>query len=199
MAETGSVTQEGLELLLTWLGEDPETGGRVYEKIRQRLIRVFAGRGCYEPDHLADITFDRVAAKLPVLSKTYVGDPALYFYGVANHVHHEWLRRQRPQTELTERTAVIASDADDEREVEFDCLEKCLAQLPSRDREMIVEYYRDEKRAKIDRRKKLADRLEISIGALQTKASRIRARLLECVKGCASARGSRQVLTRSDI
>jgi len=51
-------------------------------------------------------------------------------------------------------------------------------------RELIIEYYQDEKRDKIDRRKALAERLGIPRLALGNRAQRLRDKLAQCVKSC---------------
>ena len=182
MPESQSITAEDLQTLLGWLDPDKESAGEKYESIRQRLIRLFIGRGCCEPELLADRTIDRVITKVPQIVSSYDGEPAAYFCGVANNIHHEWLRNQE-----RERKAVFIDTTAEHNEddAEYACLERCLGELSDDSRELILEYYRDEKRAKIDRRKKLAKSLGISVGALQIKASRIRTRLLKCVGDCA--------------
>ena len=187
MAEDITLTQANFGLLLRWLdADDNESAARKYETIRQRLIRIFVGRGCYEAETLADLTFDRVTLKVPTLDAHFIGDPAAYFYSVANNIHHEWLRRQKREREAQPPPMPdTAFDEDDEvRQGEYRCLESCLAKLTANVREMIVEYYHDEKRARIEGRRKLAKNLGISIGALQIKTSRVRTRLLECVRDC---------------
>ena len=183
MPDSHSITSENFETLLAWLDDDAESAGEKYEHIRRRLIRIFNGRGCHEPELLADRTIDRVTSKIPQIRTSYVGDPAVYFYGVANKVYFEWLRDQKRERE-TVFIDLTADPTDDEKEHE--CLESCLEKLNRDARELILEYYRDEKSAKIERRKKLAARLGISIGALQIKASRIRSRLQDCVNDCVS-------------
>jgi len=185
MAEEKAITKESFELLLGWLDTDQGTAAQKYEKIRQRLIRVFAGRGCYEAETLADVTIDRVMLKVPQLLETFVGEPSAYFYGVAQNVHLEWLRQQKRVQELNWEPAA-STNADEEHEAEFDCLEMCLSKLTENVRNMVIEYYRDEKKAKIDRRKRLSEKLGISAGALQTKMSRVRNTLLSCTRACAA-------------
>jgi RNA polymerase sigma factor (sigma-70 family) len=175
------ITQENFDMLLSWLDADGETAGEKYEKIRGRLIRVFAGRGCYEPEKLADETIDRVLQKLPEIRNEYVGDPALYFYKVAHYIHMEWLRREN-QGGFVELTEIRAYNDGDESEEEYECLEKCLDELPEKDREMILEYHTYEKKEKIEHRKKIAERLGITVNALQTKVCRIMIRLKECAQ-----------------
>ena len=187
MAEERSITEEHFNVLLKWLGPDKEAAAKKYEVIRQRLIRVFAGRGCFEAEVLADVTIDRVTLKAPELDGNFVGDPALYFYGVANNVFLEWLRKQKKIQEKMVRDRI--PDDPEDREAEYRCLETCLDAMTGDVRELIVEYYRGEKRAKIERRRKLADRLGISPGALQIKTSRIRTKLGECVRDCMTRLG----------
>ena len=59
-----------------------------------------------------------------------------------------------------------------------------MQRLTSRNRELILEYYREEKHLKIDHRKELAQRLGIALNALRIQACRIRASLQECVFEC---------------
>ena len=176
-------------MLLGWLDTNVESAAEKYEKIRQRLIRIFIGRGCYEAELLADRTIDRVIAKVPQIGDGYVGEPAAYFYAVAHKIHLEWLRAQKRERQVTfvDSTSDV-SDAKEEEGAEYSCLESCLDRLPRDSREIILEYYRDEKRAKIERRKGLAEKLGVSIGALQIKASRIRSKLSSCVNDCVAER-----------
>jgi DNA-directed RNA polymerase specialized sigma24 family protein len=57
-------------------------------------------------------------------------------------------------------------------------------QLTPESRELVLEYYPEEKQAKIDRRKELADRLGIAVNALRIRAHRVRASLQECLFAC---------------
>ena len=169
---------------MSWLGSDDESAGLKYEKIRNRLIRIFAGRGCHEAEESADETINRVAQKVADIRDTYVGEPARYFHGVADKVHLEWLRKQKQGgfVELKETGGYEAEE--EEPDEEYDCLEECLSRLPEDQRTLIVEYYRYTGKAKIEHHKTLADELRTSVNALQTKTCRIRAVLRQCVLGC---------------
>ena len=72
----------------------------------------------------------------------------------------------------------------DETELEYECLEACMSKLPPEQRELVLEYYQDEKRAKIEHRKRLSERLGVELNALRIRAYRIRAVLHECIRGC---------------
>lgn len=187
MIEKNLVTQEGFDALLSWLDDNRERAGEKYEKIRRRLIRIFYGRGCFEAEELADETINRVTTKLPQIIENYVGEPVLYFYGVANHIHREWLRKQN-KTKNQQLFESEAADVAADSEPEYECLETCLGALPADQQRLIIEYYRNEKTAKIEHRRKLAEELKISVNALQVKTYRIRAVLQECVRNCVAAK-----------
>lgn len=189
MAKENVLTRENFDVLLAWLDRNRETAAEKYEKIRQRLIRIFRGRGCFEAEALADETFDRVTEKLPELAERYAGEPALYFYGVADKIYLEWLRKQKKTNQLLLPDGEDAADKA-EAEIEYECLESCLGKLPAEQSKLIVEYYREEKSAKIENRRKLAENLGMNANALQVKASRIRAQLKKCVRNCAAEKSS---------
>ncbi len=62
--------------------------------------------------------------------------------------------------------------------------ETCLKKLSDDSRELIVAYYREQRRAKIKLRKELAERLGIPLNALRIRAHRIRTKLEDCVVNC---------------
>ena len=172
------LNQESFESLLRWLHSDREQAGRRYEDIRSRLIKIFGSRGCAEPDLLADETINRVAKRVDEVSRTYEGDPALYFYGVANKIHMEQLRKQKP----IERLAPVP-DLDD-YEQEYVCLEGCIGHLPARSRDLVLQYYEHESQDKIAQHQRLAERLGIGLNALRIRAHRARLVLRKCIINC---------------
>lgn len=183
MKREWTLTQEGFDRLLTWLDADREMAGKRYEDIRLRLIKIFTSRGCSVPEELADETIDRVISKGPELAETYAGDPRLYFYGVAHNVHLEYLRR-RQAVPAPPVLAAAAQPDEGEMEREYQCLEKCMQRLTNENRNLVLQYYQDEKQAKISSRKLLAEQLGIALNALRIRAFRIRATLQKCVQDC---------------
>jgi RNA polymerase sigma factor (sigma-70 family) len=178
MKKNWVLSQESFDALLRWLAPSREQAGPKYEQVRQRLIRIFIARACSEAEDLADETINRVASKLSEVGETYSGDPAPYFYAVANRVHLEYLRRKPAPTPL------LATDDPTELEKRFSCLEDCLNHLTVDNRELVIHYYQEEKTAKIKRRKLLAQRLGLAPNALRIRACRIRASLQDCVEKC---------------
>ena len=178
------LTQEAFDQLLVWLDPNRDQAGKKYEDIRLRLIKIFTCRGCAEADNLADETINRVTSKVQTLVADYTGDPALYFYGVAHRVHLEYCRR-KPTPVVSPPPPVEHSD---EIEQEYDCLEQCMQRLKPDNRELVLQYYQEEKQAKINNRKRLAEQLGIALNALRIRAHRIRATLQQCVQSCLEQR-----------
>jgi DNA-directed RNA polymerase specialized sigma24 family protein len=172
------LSQQSFESLLSWLDSDRERAGNRYEEIRGRLIKIFGCRGCAEPDFLADETINRVSRRVEEIASTYEGDPALYFYGVANKIYLEQLKKQKPLT----KTPVVPSMNDFEQE--YVCLENCIRQLPADSRDLVLQYYQHEQHAKIVNRQLLAERLGIGLNALRIRAHRTRLALRKCIMSC---------------
>src|ERR1041384_4348566 len=178
MKETWTLTQERFDSLLNWLDPDRDRAGAKYEAIRLRLEKLFAARGCSENEDLADETINRVVSRIDKLGN-YSGDPASYFYGVAQKVYLEYTRRMSSGAIAIEPEPKVS----DSLERELSCVERCLEPLPIHNREMILRYYQ-EKRATSDSKKVLAEELGISVNALRIRAYRIRAALQDCVHAC---------------
>lgn len=173
------LTREAFDALLSWLDPDRERAAKRYEESRRRLIRFFTGRKCAAADDLADETMNRVARKVQE-GLVYVGDTAPYFYAVAHNVYLEHVK-QKPHVPPPPPPR-------DPEEVEraHACLESCLERLQPRSRELIREFYQEEKSAKIEHRKRLAERLGMTPNALRIQAHRIRQVLHDCVRQCLS-------------
>jgi DNA-directed RNA polymerase specialized sigma24 family protein len=178
MKKNWVLSQESFDALLDWLDPDREQAGQKYEDVRQRLVRIFASRSCYEAEDLADETLNRVANKVQKVRDSFAGDPAVFFYAVGNKVYMEYMRRKpQPAPPLLVNDAMVL-------ERQSRCLEVCLDRLTAENRELVIQYYRDEKIAKINRRKRLAEQLGIAPNALRIRAHRIRAQLQNCVDKC---------------
>lgn len=176
---TRTLEQADLDRLLVWLDNDRDRAGERYEQIRWRLITIFAARNCAVPEELADETIDRVARRVADIEASYVGDKALYFFGVANNVHHEYLKKPTPP-----ENAVAMDEGDDDPERRHFCLDQCLGKLPVDTREMILRYYSQEKQAKIELHKAMAGEMGITINTLRLRVLRLKEKLQPCVKRC---------------
>lgn len=183
MGKDWTITKESFDALLAWLDQDREKAGQKYETIRTRLIKIFTCRGCNNAEDLADETINRVAAKAQEMMDNYVGEPALFFYGVAQKICLESLRTKETSAENL-NSQIVPDFLNEDVNPEYECLEKCLQRLRPEQRNLVLAYYKDEKKAKIDHRKQLAEKLNIAVNALRIRAFRIRTILEQCVRKC---------------
>lgn len=186
MSQQSLITQDQFDKTLAWLDSDREAAAQKYEAIRKSLIMILAWRGCHDAEDLADDTLNRVMLKIDDVAPSYVGEPALYFYGVARNVLVEYQRRQKLRGPLPEIgiDETKLKEQLERREIIYECLSRCLLKLSPNDGELIIEYYRGDKHVKIDNRRGLAGRVGIAANTLRVKVHRIRAKLEECIKRC---------------
>ena len=171
-------TPEAFAKFLKWLNPDADQAGEKYEDVRRKLIKIFTCRGCTCPEDLTDETINRVISRIQDIGETYVGDPALYFYGVAHNVHLEYLRGKPSLEPPPSAGEPLGTDE------EYECLDRCIAGLTTRSRKLLLQYYQEEKHTKIELRQRLALQFGISLNALRIQACRIRSNLEKCVLQC---------------
>ena len=182
------MTPEAFDKLLYAFAPDREAAGTEYERVRIRLVRYFEWRGLRAPEDLADETFNRTARRID--EGRSVGDVIAYIFGVAYHVWQEALRaeKERPialdETRESHQQQAPNPVEPDARE---DCFDRCMEKLPPENRQLILEYYQEERRAKIQLRQQIAERLSIPLNALRIRAHRIRINLESCINQCLEA------------
>ena len=186
------LTAEAFEQLLGLLDEDRERAGAKYELVRRKLVELFEARGSQSPADHADETINRAARK--IVEGEQVLDINKYLYGVARLLLLE-LGRAREKIPLSLDTVAPPSAQSveerqyeeqlrGERERRFECFEQCLNTLTPESRVFIIDYYREEKGAKIKERKRQAEALGLSPNALRLRAARLRASLERCLGEC---------------
>jgi len=186
MKKNREINPEAFEKMLLWLDENRDAAGNKFEAIRLRLIKIFDYRQCTNSEELTDLVFDRVLQKIDENAITDGGNPSLYFYAVANNIYRENLRK--PITvELPEDIA--RDEAEEGFQPYYECLKKCLKTLSSEKHRLIIGYYEEEKRAKIDFRQNLAKSVGISLTKLHSRVFRIRTSLQQCVLKCVKENG----------
>ena len=172
--------------LLARLDPDRERAGERYEDLRRTLTRFFEWRNAPFPEEQTDEVFNRIARKL--FEGVEIRNIGSYCYEVARLVCLEALKgRDSKRASLDHSHDVAVVDrADEERESELRlaCLEDCLDSLTIKSRELIVAYYQDNKRDRIERRKSLAASFGLQREALANRAQRLRDKLELCVKSC---------------
>lgn len=180
-----TLTPEAFEKFLAALSPNRDEAGFQYEIVRRKLERFFEWRKVEPADYYADETINRAVRR--IAEGEVIQNVGSYIYGVARMVHMEALREQ-------EHGAVPFEDAPQalkqespqpvEPEPRVICFDQCLDSLPAENRKLIVGYYQEERRAKIELRQELADSLQIPLNALRIRAHRIRQRLEQCITQC---------------
>ena len=172
--------------LLARLDPDRERAGERYEDLRRTLTRFFEWRNAPFPEEQTDEVFNRIARKL--FEGVEIRNIGSYCYEVARLVCLEALKgrdSKRASLDHSHDVAVVdRADEEREKEIRLSCLEDCLDSLPIENRELIVEYYKESKRVRIERRKSLAASLGLQREALANRAQRLRDKLEQCVKSC---------------
>jgi len=184
-----TLTQEAFDRLLGCLGEDRERAGEQYLEIRGKLIRFFQWRGCPFPEDHADETVNRVAKRVSEGEK--ILNPMAYFIGVSRLLVLEILKARAKESQALNEMATSNVEYVDysDSEARIECLRKCLAGLSSDSREVIIQYYQGDKGEKIENRKKLTERLGVSVNTLRMRTLRLREKLQSCVEGCVNSNG----------
>lgn len=172
------LTTGAFTALLVGLDSNPRAAAQRYEKLRDKLIRLFTWRGCVDAPQLADETLNRVAKRIKRDQQVQQKIEA-FVLGVAHKVYLEVLRQHRKHqhaaSEIRARPAdLLAREMTSPQLVQ---LEHCIMELPKNDRDLILAYYRHSIDGTIAARKKLGQKLGLSEGNLRIKVFRIRNQL----------------------
>ena len=184
------------ENLLNWLSQDKHEAGQKYESIRQKLLKFFEWRGCFDAEECTDQTIDRVMSKVSQGEEIRTQNQYLYFLGVARNVLLEYLKAQKKKSASLDEVPPSKMPTVDPEEIEKEqfgeeiwqkrlgCMKRCLQKLSEEKRVMITGYYQGERRTKIENRQRLAQWLQLSENALRIRTHRIRDELETCIVGC---------------
>jgi RNA polymerase sigma factor (sigma-70 family) len=178
----------------------PENNEKEFNLLRLKLVRFFEIQGAgTQAEDFADETISRVAGKLGEGVKIEVGEPFYYFRGFAQNVLREhWRSKEKTVSiedienkenfaseinpaELTEKEELQSL-----KEKQFECLEKTLKALPAENRQLFLDYHRENIGSRETWRAKIAARLSIDAAALRNRITRLRKKIeqlvLECLK-----------------
>lgn len=178
------LTQTAFDLLLSAFDADRETAGEKYLFLRKNLLRFFAARGFTTAEEAADEVLNRLARKLESGEK--LENVNTYALGIARMLALE-LRKsplQKTSNELPEIGIPPFDREQEEKTEKLKCLDECLNELSDDNREIIVGYYKGEKREKIENRRRLTEKLGIANNALRNRAVRLRGKLEVCITNC---------------
>jgi len=188
------LTGPAFDKLLACLDSDLNEAGRKLLDIRRRLQKFFECNRCPDPDELVDMTIDRGARRID--EGVEVRELPSYLTQIARFVLKEhWASPQKKMDEIEDEgsgSPLVAPTVDDarnekeEQEERLECLEKCSGKLVPVERQRVIDYYYEQGRAKIDKRKRMAADLRITLGNLRVRMHRTRERLEECILDCLS-------------
>lgn len=180
------LTDHAFEKLLTSLSPDREEAGNRYELLRRKLIRFCESNLSFSVEDKVDEIINRLTRKIEEGAE--VSDVFAYAYGIAKMVQKEAWKESDRKRQATETLSSINDFSRGEGEdPKVLCFDTCLERLSAENRKLILDYYRDDRRAKIDLRKELAEELSIPLNALRIRAHRVRKFLEECVTDCLAA------------
>ncbi len=182
------LSQSAFRRLLEWFDGSADSSGQRYLEIRRRLVLYFDRKNCPSSDELADETLIRVARRLEEEGAIATDTPAHYCYIIARFVLLESLRQHHRHESLEDRLPARPNSSEEKQEAErrWECLDRCMRNLESDDRELIVGYYQGEQRTKIENRRAMAAKLGVTMNALSIRACRIRDKLEACMRKCLS-------------
>lgn len=170
-------------MLLSRLDPDPEKAAQQYEDLRRKLVKFFDWRRAAMPEDLADQALDRLARKIE--EGGVRENPSSYAYGIARMLLLEQGKHQaRRQAALDELPPPAMPTPEERESPQLECFDECIGTLTADNRKLILEYYHEERTAKIEARRGLAERLQIPLNTLRIRVFRLRESLERCVKGC---------------
>lgn len=175
------ITAEKFAKFLAWLSPIMDEAGEEYERLRFRLITFFAGRNCRFPEELTDETINRVTLK--ITDEVTIVNKFAFCYGVAKNVFLESLRKEKEFLNLDDVQIAAKEEIED---FGIQCLENCLKELSSENRTLILDYFSENKSAKITLREKISENLELSKTALRMRILRIKQSLKGCLQKCST-------------
>jgi RNA polymerase sigma factor (sigma-70 family) len=179
-----ALAPEAFAAFLARLSPDPERAGEAYEEQRQMLVKFFECRRALFAEDLADEVFNRVARRLA--DGEEIENLSGYCFSVARFIVMEQQRAPEQRRVNWDDVPPLAApeNVNEDEDARLACLHHCLQSLSADSRALILEYYQDLNRAKVDVRQALAERLGISRNALSNRMVRLRTQLEQCITRC---------------
>jgi DNA-directed RNA polymerase specialized sigma24 family protein len=177
-----TLTPDAFQAFLAWLSPQMTDEGEAYEKARDRLVIFFASRRCRDPESLADKTMDIAILKMAEIPTD--ARPIAYLLGIAKNVFRDYLRDIEKELTASDASQKYQIASQPQVERNHTCLERCLNELPQEDRTILLAYYSQAKRAKIELHRQLAERHKLTLNALRNRIFRLNQRMARCIDKC---------------
>jgi DNA-directed RNA polymerase specialized sigma24 family protein len=183
----GRDDQDPFEFFLSWLSPERDAAEKKLKSLRRRLVTVLDLRGCPVSEDMVEEAILLFIQRLPSMADSFKdNDPTSYLYVTAYRLYLKYIERQFvPLPDDISELPQPDAGAGVEKEQLHECLDRCLEGMGREERGMLLDYYRDDKRAKIDLRKMLARRMGISANALRIRIYHLRNSLQSCIEECA--------------
>lgn len=164
------------------MSPDREEAGRLYTLLHKKLVGFFSSKGVSDPCNAADETIDR--AVLKIADNTPVSDLNNFCLGIARYVAMERLRYPpRENSAFINFIKNLPNVPIEEIERYYGVLKHCFEKLTAPDQELLVAYCQVFRgRARADNRRRLAERMGLSVLALRMRVTRLRGVLTDCVR-----------------
>jgi DNA-directed RNA polymerase specialized sigma subunit len=173
-------TPEEFEKLLLWLDPDRDQAARKLLLIQARMTKILISRGCVDAEMVSDEVTNRIAVRIDKVKESYP-EQTRCFIGFLDKVYQEYIRDYWKEHGVEPPPPPRSSEV---LEQEDRCLKKCLAQLPSKERNIVERYFGDDGPKRREERKKLIIELNMTPNALRIQAHRLRKKTLKCLRGC---------------
>ncbi len=172
--------RSALTRLLEALDRDAGAAALEYERLRQRLIRLFTINGIERTEDAADEAFNRLARRLTEGEE--VRNVASYLAGIARLIVLEERLRARREREAMLHLAPSEEPGPGDEERKLRILERCLLGLAPESRELLKRYYGSDGGRRVRERDALARELGLSPNSLRNRVLRLRRRLEEAFR-----------------
>jgi DNA-directed RNA polymerase specialized sigma24 family protein len=165
------------------LSPDADEAERRYVSLQKKLIGFLGMRDVSDPARDAAETLDRAAVRIS--RGANVPDVVNYCIGIARNVASEsWRRERREDTVFRRFIDSLADGSAEEVERIQHMLKPCFENLEAESQELLVSYCRiPEGQSHAEHRRRLSEKMGITVRALRTQVSRLRDRLEDCVEG----------------
>ena len=176
-------------MLIAFLAPDPDRAAELYLVMHAKLVTFFEHRNSPDPVQHADEVFDRVSRKIS--EGVEISNPMGYCYGVARMLQKELYKEVERNREAFDGFYAErgSSEGGEEENLTASCLDKCLGQMPEDERKRLLEYYEGSAGARIERRKKMAKLLNVTLNGLRIDIFRSRMKLQQCTSECCAELG----------
>ena len=147
-----------------------------YEELHTRLIGFFEWQGCHTPEDCADDTIDRAARKIE--AGATVPNVQRFVSGIARYVLKEYWKFRNQEVSLELAAGLTRGETEASDDIFVTCIERCLRNLSSAGRSMLLEYVSSGNRAE------LAGKHGLTLNALRIRICKLTKTLEKCALPC---------------